>query len=88
METSVRTLFERYASFVRNHARARFAPSPDELLGCRRARQSRQRRADSPAPAATPGDSDRHAAGWVKPLSKLPRRHRFGCLSPQTLNVG
>ena len=39
------------ARLVRNHARARLAPSADELLGYHRARQSPQRRADSPAPA-------------------------------------
>jgi len=75
------------ARLVRDHARARIAPSPDELLGYRWPRQSSQRCADSPTPAATPKDSDRHAAGWFKPPSKFPRQHRFGCASPQTLNV-
>src|SRR6201997_3958059 len=48
------------ARLVRDHARARLAPSPDELLGYRRPRQSPQRRADSPPPAAPPKDSNRH----------------------------
>jgi predicted RNA-binding Zn-ribbon protein involved in translation (DUF1610 family) len=51
---------------VRNHSRARLAPSSDELLGYRRARQSSQRRVDSPASAAAPQDSDRHAGGPIK----------------------
>ena len=75
------------ARLVRDHARARLPPSPDELLGYRRPRQSSQRRADSPTPAATSKDSDRHAAGWFKPPSKLQRQRRFGCASPETLNV-
>jgi len=45
---------------------ARRAPSPDELLGYRRTRQSPQRRADSPARAAAPQDSDRHAGRPIK----------------------
>src|SRR5262249_29640408 len=49
------------ARLVRNRARARLAPSPDELLGYRRARQSPQRPADRPARAAPPQDSDRLA---------------------------
>ena len=49
------------ARLVRNHARARLAPSADELLGYHRTRQSPQRCADSPAPAAAPEDSDRYA---------------------------
>src|SRR6476659_11481648 len=73
------TIDDRSARLVRDHARARLAPSPDELLGYRRPRQSSQRRADRPTPAATPKDSNRHAAGWFKPPSKLPRQHRFGC---------
>jgi hypothetical protein len=47
------------ARLVRNHARARLAPSADELLGYHRTRQSLQRRADSPARAAAPQDSER-----------------------------
>src|ERR1700730_1373925 len=39
------------ARLVRDHARARIAPSPDELLGYRWPRQSSQRCADSPTPA-------------------------------------
>ena len=43
-----------------------------ELLGYRRARQSPQRPADSPAPATAPQDSDRHAG---RPI-KTPRKGR------------
>src|SRR5205823_5620082 len=60
------------ARLVRNHGRARLAPSPDELLGYRRARQSPQRRAGGPTPAAAPKDSDRHAG---RPI-KTPRKSR------------
>jgi transposase-like protein len=56
--------FHRHVSF--ETARARLAPSPDELLGYRRARQSPQRRADIPARAAAPKDSDRHAGRPIK----------------------
>src|SRR5215469_1854711 len=50
------------ARIVRDHARARLAPPPDELLGYCRPRQSSQRHADSSAPAATPKDSNGHYA--------------------------
>jgi hypothetical protein len=58
------------ARLVRDHARARLAPSPDELLGNHRARQSPQRRADSPARAAAPKDNDRHAGRRIKTSRK------------------
>src|SRR6202171_2020983 len=63
------------ARLVRNLARARLAPSPDELLGYCRARQSPQRRADSPAPAAAPKNSDRNAGRRIKTrkIRTLPR---------------
>ena len=65
------------ARLVRNLARARLAPSPDELLGYRRARQSPQRRADSPAPAAAPKNSDRNAGRRIK-TRKIRTPPRFG----------
>jgi hypothetical protein len=47
-------------------------------VGERRARQSPQRRADSPAPAAAPKDCDRHAGRRIK-TSRKTRTHRsFG----------
>ena len=52
------------ARIVRDHARARLAPPPDELLGYCRPRQSSQRHADSSASTATPKDSNGHAARW------------------------
>src|SRR5215469_12196198 len=78
------------ARLVRDHARARLAPSADELLGYRRPRQSSQRRADSPMPAAPPKDSNRHAAGRFKPPSKLPRQPRSCgslCLRPSSTHA-
>jgi len=66
------------ARLVRNHARARLAPSADELLGYHRARQSPQRRADSPAPAAAPQDSDRHAGRPINTSRKSRTQPRFG----------
>src|SRR5690348_14263325 len=66
------------ARLVRNHAWARLAPSPDELLGDRRARQSPQRRADSPARAAAPKDSDRHARRRIKTSRKTRTHPCFG----------
>src|ERR1700756_4944068 len=65
------------ARLVLDHARARLAPSPDELLGYRRPRQSSQRRADSPAPAATPEDRDRHAGRPIKTSRKSRTQPRF-----------
>jgi Transposase zinc-ribbon domain len=59
------------ACLVRNHARARLAPSPDELLGYRRPRQSPQRPADSPARTATPQDSHRYAGRPIKTSRKV-----------------
>ena len=53
-------------------------PSPDELLGYRRARQSPQRRADSPAPAAAPKDSDWHPGRRIKTSRKTRTQPRFG----------
>jgi hypothetical protein len=73
-----RALRWRFAASARGTGwlgRYRLAPSPDELLGYRRARQSPQRRAHSPARAATPKDRDRH-----------PRR-RFG-FDPPALDFG
>src|SRR5438270_3972676 len=70
------------ARLVRNHARARLAPSPDELLGHRRARQSPQRRADSPAPAAAPKDCDRHAGRRTKTSRKTRTQARLGSDPP------
>src|SRR3984893_5177410 len=70
------------ARLVRNLARARLAPSPDELLGYRRARQSPQRRADSPAPAAAPKNSDRNAGRRITQFytccRETGRRHSIG----------
>src|SRR6202158_3351582 len=73
------------ARLVRNLARARLAPSPDELLGYRRARQSPQRRADSPAPAAAPQDSDRNAGRRIK-TRKIRTPPRFG-FDPPALDI-
>src|SRR2546423_3898771 len=66
------------ARLVRNHAWARLAPSPDELLGYRRARQSPERSADSPARAAAPKDSDRHARRRIKTSRKTRTQPCFG----------
>ena len=74
------------ARLVRTHARARLAPSPDELLGYHRARQSPQRRADSPAPAAAPQDSDRHAGRPINTSRKNRTQPRFG-LHPPALDI-
>ena len=65
-------------SLVRNHARARLAPSADELLGYHRARQSPQRRADGPARAAAPQDSDRYAGRPINTSRKTRAQPRFG----------
>src|SRR6267378_2469899 len=73
------------ARLVRNLARARLAPSPDELLGYRRARQSPQRRADSPAPAAAPKNSDRNAGRRIK-TRKIRTPPRFG-FDPPALDI-
>src|SRR5947207_1583517 len=70
------------ARLVRNHGRARLAPSPDELLGYRRARQSPQRRAGGPTPAAAPKDSDRHAGRPIKTPRKSRTQPRFGFHPP------
>src|ERR1700736_2522465 len=67
-------------------SRARLAPSPDELLGYRRARQSPQTRADSPAPAAASKDSDRHAARPIKTSRKSRTQPRFG-FDPPDLDI-
>ena len=66
------------ARLVRNLARVRLAPSPDELLGYHRARQSPQRRADSPEPAAAPQDSDRHAGRPINTSRKSRAQPRLG----------
>src|SRR5712672_2511440 len=66
------------ARLVRNHAWARLAPSTDELLGYRWARQSPQRRADSPARAAAPKDSDWHARRRIKTSRKTRNQPCFG----------
>src|ERR1700694_327525 len=71
---------------VRNHARARLAPSPDELLGYHRARQSPQRRTDSPARAPAPQDSDRHAGRPVKTSRKSRTSPRLG-FDPLALDI-
>src|SRR5256714_11463316 len=59
---------------------------PDELLGHRRARQSPQRRADSPAPAAAPKDCDRHAGRRTKTSRKTRTQSRFG-FHPPALDI-
>src|SRR5436309_10414241 len=74
------------AHLVRNHAWARLAPSPDELLGYRRPRQSPQRDADSPAPAAAPQDSHRYAGRPVKTSRKTRTQLRFG-FDPPALDI-
>jgi hypothetical protein len=66
------------ARLVRNHAWALLAPSPDELRGYRRARQSPQRRADSPARAPAPKDNNRHARRQIKTSRKTRTQSRFG----------
>jgi hypothetical protein len=74
------------ARLVRNHARARLAPSPHELLGYRRPRQSPQRGADSPARTAAPQDSHRYAGRPIK-TSRRSRTHpRFG-FDPPALDI-
>ena len=65
------------ARLVRDHARARRAPSPDELLGYRRTRQSPQRCAGGPARTAAPQDSDWHAGRRIK-TRKTRTPPRFG----------
>ena len=67
-------------------ARARLAPSSDELLGYHRPRQSSQRRADSPAPAAASQDGDRHAGRPIKTPRKGRTQPRFG-FDPLALDV-
>jgi len=74
------------ARLVRNRARARLAPSPDELLGYRRARQSPQRPADRPARAAPPQDSDRLAGRRIKTSRQTRTQPRFG-FDPPTLDL-
>jgi predicted RNA-binding Zn-ribbon protein involved in translation (DUF1610 family) len=74
------------ARLVRDHARARRAPSPDELLGYRRTRQSPQRRADGPARAAATQDSDRHAGRPIKASRKSRTQSRFG-FGPPALDI-
>src|ERR1700730_3744581 len=74
------------ARLVRNHARARLAPSADELLGYHRARQSTQRRADSPARAAAPQDSDRYAGRPINTSRKTRAQPRFG-FDPLALDI-
>ena len=54
----------------------------DELLGYRRARQSPQRRAANPAPAAAPKDCDRHAGRRTKTSRKTRTQSRFGSDPP------
>src|SRR5262245_41850795 len=74
------------ARLVRNRARARLAPSPDELLGYPRARQSQQRPADRPARAAPPQDSDRLAGRRIKTSRQTRTQPRFG-FDPPTLDL-
>jgi hypothetical protein len=69
--------FYRHVSFE-TILRLALAPSPDELLGYRRARQSPQRRADGPAPAAAPQDSRRHSRRPIKTSRKNRTQPRFG----------
>jgi len=74
------------ARLVRDHARARLAPSPDELLGYRRTRQSSQRRADNPARAAAPQDRERYAGRPIKTSRKSRTQSRFR-LDPPALDI-
>src|ERR1700674_5199001 len=60
-------------------------PRKPVLLGYRRARQSPQRRADSPAPAAAPKNSDRNAGRRIK-TRKIRTPPRFG-FDPPALDI-
>src|SRR5271167_4771084 len=70
---------------VRDHARARLASSPDQLLGYRRPRQSSQRCADSPAPAAAPKNCDRDASRRIE-TRKTRTQPCFG-FDPPALDI-
>src|SRR5262249_55139105 len=74
------------ARLVRNRARACLAPSPDELLGYRRARQSPKAPADGQARAAPPQDSDRFAGRRIKTSRQTRTQPRFG-FDPPTLDL-
>ena len=74
------------ACLVRDHARARLAPSPDELLGYRRPRQSPQKGADSPARTAAPQDSHRYAGRPIKTARKSRTHPRSG-FDPPALDI-
>src|SRR5207237_6440464 len=74
------------ARLVLNNARARAAPSPEQLLGYRRTRQPPQRRAASPARAAAPQDSDRHTGRPIKTSRKSRTQSRFG-FDPPALDI-
>src|SRR5262245_44241893 len=74
------------ARLVQNRARARLAPSPDELLGYRRARQSPQRPAARTARAAPPQDSDRLAGRRINTSRQTRNQPRIG-FDPPTLDL-